>query len=314
MLTSNDHYYYNNHSTFSEIFKYSDGVICGTACMMSPFANALKVGDEKKAEKLFTDFLDVFKDDFYVEVQLNELVRTIDKLEFGQKSVNEYMMMLADKYGVPKVITGDVHYLDKEDYRIQDISLAMREKRTMGTDGFSLEARTLFYHDVCDYKFFNERFGYGYSEELIDEMCSNTQYIAEKCNYIIPERTKMIYPHVTFDDEYEMERLSNERLIQLFNVNSYEDVPKEYRERLELELDVLKRKGFGSYVMVLEDLFEHCKEANIPVGFGRGSGAGSLVLYLMGITKIDPLKHELLFERFLSEERCTNCVCDYFSN
>lgn len=312
-MAAENHFYYNNHSTFSEIFKYKNGVICGTACMMSPFSNALKDRRPDKAEELFNLFLDNFKDDFYVEVQLNELTREIAGLENGQKSTNDFLISLANKNGVPIVITGDVHYLDKEDYRIQDISLAMREKRTMNDPGFTLESRTLFYHDVSDYKFFNERFEYGYTDEQIETWCNNAEEIASRCHAEIPERTTMIFPNVTLEDEYEMERISKENLAKKFGVDDWRKAPKEYVDRIETELDLLKRKGFGSYCMVLHDIFEHCDEEGIPVGYGRGSGAGSLVLNLLGITRLDPIKYGLLFERFVSEARCVNTVVDYFN-
>lgn len=312
-MKEENHFYYNNHSTFSEVFKYSNGVICGTACMMSPFANALKDGEPEKAEKLFNLFLGVFRDDFYVEVQLNELTNEIGALQNGQKSVNDFLIDLANRNGVPIVITGDVHYLDKEDYKIQDISLAMREKRTANEPGFTLESKTLFYHSFDDYKFFNERFNYGYTNEQIEQWCNNAAEIASRCHAEIPERTSMIFPNVTLNDEHEMERIAKENLAKMFNVDDWKQAPAEYIQRIETELDLLKRKGFGSYCMVLHDIFKHCEEVGTPTGFGRGSGCGSLILFLLGITKIDPIPYNLLFERFVSKERCVDCVVDYFS-
>lgn len=96
-MAAENHFYYNNHSTFSEIFKYSKDVICGTACMMSPFSNALKEGNPEKSERLFNLFLDNFKDDFYVEVQLNELVHEGEGLKQGQKTVNDFLIDLANR-------------------------------------------------------------------------------------------------------------------------------------------------------------------------------------------------------------------------
>lgn len=312
-MAAEDHYYYNNHSTFSEIFEYKDGIICGTACMMSPFANALKEGNPEKAENLFKLFLYHFKDDFYVEVQLNELIRPMGELEHGQKSVNDFLISLANKFGVPIVITGDVHYLDKEDYKLQDISLAMREKKTMNDSGFNLESKTLFYHNIDDYKFFNDRFGYGYSNEQIESWCNNAEEIALRCHCEIPDRNRMIFPNVTVDDEYSMEKIVCDNLAKKFNVENWRDAPEEYVERINYELDLLKRKGFGSYCMVLYDIFKHCDEEGIPVGFGRGSDGGSLVLNLLGVTRIDPIRYNLSFKRFISEERTVNTVVNYFT-
>lgn len=312
-MAAENHFYYNNHSTFSEIFQYKDGVICGTACMMSPFSNALKDGKPEKAEELFNLFLNNFKDDFYVEIQLNELTKEIAGLEHGQKSTNDFLIDLANKNGVPIVITGDVHYLGREDYRIQDISLAMREKRTMNDPGFTLESRTLYYHDIDDYRYFDTRFEYNYGDEKIFEWCNNAEEIASRCHAEIPERTTMIFPNVTLEDEYEMERISKENLAKKFGVDDWRKAPQEYIDRIEMELGLLKRKGFGSYCMVLYDIFKYCDEEGIPVGYGRGSGAGSLVLYLLGVTKIDSIKYGLLFERFLSDARTVNTVVDYFT-
>lgn len=312
-MVDEKHFYYNNHSSFEEVFEHKDGVIVGTACMGSPFARLIREGKNEEAEELLDRFLNEFGEDMYVELQMNELIGVREKATEGQKTINRFMEKWADKNNVLKLLTGDVHYLDKEDYIIQNIALAMQSKSTVSQKGaFDLESSTLFYHDTEDYKKFNENWNYGYTDEYIETLCNNTQIIADKCNFIIPSRNRMLLPTVFEDDEEEMEKRSKQGLVDYFKVGEYDDCPKEYRDRLEYELEILKRKGFGSYGMILYDIFQFCKREKIMTGSGRGSALGSLVLFCLGITTIDPLKHGLIFERFLSDTRAPNVGYSYF--
>jgi len=277
-MTLEGRYYYRNHSTIEDIFKYSEGVMVGTACMASPFARLLKEGKPEEAEKLFLKFKDVFKDDFYVELQFNELNDDrIGGLENGQKTINNFMKGLADKHNVKKVITGDVHYLNQEDNVVQNIAIAMRsgftkadiEDETKKT--FQIESKNLFYHDVSDYKDFNKRWDYGYTDEEIEEWCNNSQYFADKCDYQIPERDHMIIPAVTADD---ITKLNDECYLGLekkIKEGLIEEKDREkYVKRLEYEKGILVKKGFASYVLVLWDIFKFCSDNKFMVGFGRG--------------------------------------------
>lgn len=312
-MADEKHFYYNNHSSFEEVFEHKEGVIVGTACMGSPFARLLANGKAEEAELLLDRFLSEFGEDMFVEIQINELITERGELPEGQKTINKFMEKWADKNNVLKLITGDVHYLDKEDYVVQNIALALQSKRTVSQKGgFELESGTLFYHDVDDYKRFNENWGYGYTDEEVETLCGNTQVIADKCNFVIPERNRMILPSVFDDDEEEMEKLSKQGLADFFKVSSYDECPDKYKERLEFELEILKRKGFGSYGMILYDIFQFCKSNKIMVGSGRGSALGSLVLFTLGITTLDPIEHNLIFERFLSDSRAPNMGYSYF--
>lgn len=312
-MKDSDHFYYNNHSTYDEVFQFKEGVICGTACMGSPFSQLFRQGKNEEAEALLDRFLKEFGEDFYVEIQMNEIFGQVDILKNGQKDINKLLIEWADKRGVMKVITGDVHYLEREDYIVQNIALAMQSKKTISDEGaFELESKALYYHDVEDYKLFNRNWNYGYTDEQIEEWCANTQIIADRCNVLIPDRERMILPEVTGDDEEAMIKLSKKGLCEKFAVNKYEDVPQNYRNRLETELDVLVRKGFGSYAMILHDIFEFAKSEDIMYSPGRGSAAGSLVLYCLGITTIDPIEYGLIFERFLSDSRAPNVGYSYF--
>lgn len=316
-MTAENHFYYNNRSTFSEVFKYKEGLMAGTACIASPFAQLLRNGKEEEAENLFMLFLENFKDNFYVEMQMNELfgegLEGFDGLVDGQKTVNAFLGNLADKNGVPKVLTGDVHYLNKGDDIYQNVSIAIRDRRTINEAGFHMNCRNLYFHKPEDYYEMNKTWDYGFSDDQISEMLNNTEIIANKCNYELPNRDRMIFPTVTNDDENNLENLCLKTLDERIDKGIIDkDRKEEYLKRIDKELGLLQRKGFSSYVMVLSDIFDFTDKNGMMTGYARGSGGGSLVLYLSNVTKIDPLKYDLIFERFLSENRAPDVVVSYF--
>lgn len=309
-----DHFYYRNHITVEELFENKEGLIVGSGCMNSPFSRAFREGNKEVSEKLFKAFCENFGDDFYVEIQMNELVNPdqINGFSEGQKSINEWMISLAKKYNKKILITGDVHYAKKGQDQLQTLGIAMKNGEKIGSMTWEIESKNLYYHDIQDYIDFNKQWGYGYTEEEIKEWCSNTLYIAEKCNYLIPERNRMILPELSDDDDQMIINLTKNNLCQKFNVSSFSEVPQNYQDRLNMELDVIIRKGMSSYILILEDIFSFCNQEKIIRGPARGSGGGSLILYALGITKLDPIKYDLLFERFLSQSRAPDMVYDFF--
>lgn len=309
-MKDEEHFYYNNRITQEELFKYGDGLMVGTACLGSKWGRLLRGGREEEAVKLYTEFLDRFKDDFYTEVQLNELTYEMDELKEGQKTVNDFLIDLANKHGVPIVLTGDVHYLNKGQDELQTISIAIRNKDTIDNLTFELESKHLWYHTEEDYYNFNKEFGYNYPTESIFEWMNNTQIIADKCNYRIPERNRMYIPRVSENDEETLVKLATASFKEKFGNKP----PEEYRKRFSNELEILLRKGFSSYVLILKDVIDFVLKEGYMVAPGRGSAAGSLVLYLLGVTTIDPIKYGLLFERFLSDARCVDVVYNYFND
>ena len=308
-MKDDKHFYYTNRILQSELFENSDGIIVGTACMGSKWGRLLHDGKEDEAKKLYKQFVDHFKDDFYTEIQLNELNYEMGDLQEGQKTVNDFLIDQANTYGIPIVLTGDVHYLEKGQDTLQTVSIAIRNKTTIDNLNFEIESKQLYYHDEGDYINFNKEFGYRYDNQDIIEWANNTQIIANKCNYRIPERRKMYIPNITENDDETLVRLSRNALSSKFGNN----IPDEYKRRLKHELEVLLRKGFSSYVLILKDMIDFILENNYLIAPGRGSGASSLVLYLLGITRLDPIKHGLLFERFLSDHRTVDYVLNYFN-
>ena len=187
-----------------------------------------------------------------------------------------------------------------------------KEEDSEGDDTY--KCKSLFYQGIDDFKNFNKIWNYGYTDEQIDNWCSNSNKIAEKCNFTIPLGNGMKLPRFSFDEEDDFVRLSKEGLASHFNC-SYEDCPKEYKERLEYELEMLLRKGAFRYMLQLSSVVNWAREQKYMIGPGRGAAAGSLVCACLGITSwaIDPLKFGLLFERFVSEERLITVKYNYFN-
>jgi DNA polymerase-3 subunit alpha len=306
------HFYYSPRTTIEELISNRDGIIVGTGCIANPIITKLRQGQIEEAEKNFNALLNIFGSRLYVEVQLNELNRKIDELANGQKTANDFMVELANKHGVPVVLTGDVHYLEKGQDKLQTLAIAIRDKTTIDNLTFEFESKELYYHDVKDYIDFNERFGYNYSKDDIVQWCDNSDFIASKCNYQIPEREKIYLPKMTDDDDKELINKGKIGLVKRLGISKYEEIPVEYRKRLERELEIIIRKGFSSYFLIVEDITQFSTREDIYGRIGRGSVGGSLLAYSLGIHNLDPIHYGLLFERFLSESRSPDIVIDYF--
>lgn len=307
-----EHFYYNPRVSFEELFDNSEGIICGSACLASGFSNLLKYEREKEAEELFVKFIEVFRDNFYAEIQLNEvIVNEGGILTRGQFSYNQWLIEKATRFGVPLVVTGDVHYVNKEDYKTQELSFNLRADKE---DDEEFICKSLYYHKTEDFLRFNKDFGYNYKEEDLMSWIENSCYIADKVEFIIPERDRMFLPRMAEDEESELVSRSIEGLKNHFGVENLSDVPKEYQDRIKLELSLILRKGVSRYFLVLNDICDYADKEGISRGSARGSAGGSLVACATGITKwsVDPIKNGLLFERFISSERLPDSIIDYY--
>lgn len=295
-----EHYYYVPRILLEELIKNKEGLIVLSGCMNSPINRNYLEGNIDKAKNIIELLKNEFNDDFYGEIHLNEIEE--------QKKANEFILENFNKI----VLTGDVHYLNPGESQIQNLAIAIRNKQTIDELNFEIESKSLYYHDIKDYIKFNEEFNYNYSKSDIIKYTQNTMEVFDKCNYNIPERTKMYLPNIYEDDDMVLINKSKENLCKLFDVNNFNEVPKEYQDRLKKELEIVIRKGFSSYILILEDIFQFIEKEKLYKAPGRGSAAGSLILYVLNITTLDPIKNGLLFERFLSEERSIDYVCNYF--
>lgn len=269
--------------------EHSKGLIVLTACLSGEIPR--KVLDNREAElKAALDwYIQVFgKENFYLEVQNHKLPE-----EF---QVTKKMLELSKVFGLQTVATNDSHYIERKDAKLQEIAFAIRDKRVLS--------------DPDRYRFPNDEFYLKSPEEMkilfaeIPEALTNTLNIAEKCDVFFPEKPSHLpffkIPDGETADDYTT-RLCREGLARRFN-GKPEEV---YVKRLNLELELIKKMGFSNYFLIVSDYVRHAKETGVLVGPGRGSAAGALISYSLGITNIDPIKYNLLFERFLNPDRVT---------
>jgi len=280
-------FYYKPRIDMEILRQYSEGLIATSACLEGEIPQLLIRGEEKKAEEKAKLFLDIFGKDFYLEVQHHPKLKRQDE-------ANKKLIALSRKLGIPLVATNDVHYIEPEDAEAQDILLAVQTQKKV-TDKDRLT--------MLDSPDFYLRSPQEMSEAFRDlpEAIENTQKIADACNVEIPIG-RWILPHYPLPAgetaEEHLRKLVYKRLKNRFSKPS-----KEVLKRVEYELDIICKKGFATYFLIVQDFVNWAKKQKIRVGPGRGSAAGSLVSYILRITSIDPLHHNLPFERFLNPER-----------
>lgn len=279
-------FYYKPRIDYDILSQYAEGLICLSACLAGDIPSLLRSGCKEKAYALARRLSELFPGDFYIELQDHGLAE--------QKQVAPLLIELAQSLGLPMVVTNDAHYVYKEDARAQDVLMCIQMNKFLEDDG-----RLAFGTDEFYLKS---------SEEMaalfphLPEMVENTVAIAEKCNVQLDFGNLHLPAFVPPEDfsgtprEY-LDQLASEGLRR-----RYADAAP-CQERLRYELGVIHSMGFTDYFLIVADYVNFARNAGIPVGPGRGSGAGSLVAYVLGITDVDPIKYNLLFERFLNPER-----------
>lgn len=282
-----DGYYYKPRIDKELLEKYHDGLICCSACLAGEISQAILKGDMQKAEESAMWFKNLFGEDYYLEVQANSLRE--------QLLVNQQLISMSKKLNIPLVATNDSHYLRKEDYYNHEVLLCVQTGKRM-TDEDRMSFSTNDYY-IKSPEEMEEYFS------NIPEVLENTVKIAEKCNVTF-DFGHTILPNYDVPEEFEthydyLRKLSSDGMIQRYG----NDIPKEIKDREEYELSVIKKMGYVDYFLIVWDYINWAKSQGIPVGPGRGSGAGSIVAYSIGITDIDPIKYSLIFERFLNPER-----------
>ncbi len=279
-------FYYKPRIDMEVLEKYSGDLICLTSCIKGLVPGLIIEGKHKKAAAALDQFIGIFgKENVYLELQDQRLAE--------QKTANRGLLRLAEKTGTKLVATNDCHYLNHEDAAIHDVLLCIQTGKTLteqqrlrfGSDEFyvkSAEEMAALFGDVPD-------------------ALSNTLEIAEKCQAEIHFGQKLL-PHFQPPDGKTQEAYLRQ-LVSAGLKPRYHRMTKKIKERVELEMGVVHKMGFDPYFLIAWDFVRYAKENGIEVGPGRGSAAGSIVSYALGITDIDPLEHGLLFERFLNVER-----------
>ena len=286
-LANIEGYYYKPRIDKELLRQYHEGVIALSACVAGEIPQAILRGNNERAEALVAEYVEIFgQDNFFLEIQDHGLPE--------EKTVNRALRELAKKYDIGLVATNDVHYVHADDSEFHDILLCVQTGRTI--------------NDPDRMRFSGPDYYLKSEEEMAalfadyPEALENTAKIAARCqvDFTFGELQLPFYPlpeHFESDDAY-LRALCEERLS-----SRYADVTDEIRTRLDYELGVIHGMGYASYFLIVWDFINYARGHGVEVGPGRGSAAGSIVAYLLGITNIDPLRYALLFERFLNPER-----------
>lgn len=295
-------FYYKPRIDYKALKEHSEGLICLSACLAGHIPQYILQRRFDEAENLAKWFKDIFKDDFYLEIQNHNIPE--------EKEVLIHLAEMSKKLGIKLVATNDVHYLNKEDALLQDVLMCVQMRKTID--------------DPDRMKFSTDEFYYKTYEEMeeafkgFEEALEVTNEIAEKCDIVI--KTKSLGEIFGVDEKYKLPQDKNyipvylpdtgETAFDFLRRIAYEGLRKNYKEitpqlteRMEMELTTIKEQGFVEYFLIVWDYINYARNNDIPVGPGRGSGAGSLVAYCTGITKVDPIKYHLIFERFINKER-----------
>jgi DNA polymerase-3 subunit alpha len=281
-----DGFYYKPRMDKEVFEQYSEGLIASSACLKGEIAQHIMHGNYESAVKSADDFQSILgKGNFYLEMMDHGIPE--------QKTVNEGLIKVSKELKIPLIATNDVHYLEQYQSKAHEALLCIQTQTTLNDPKRMRMSTDQFYFKTYDEM--NSLFSWA------PEALSNTVELAEKCN-VTMEFDKFHLPvfHVPkgMTKESFLQDLCEKGLKTRFA-----ETTQEIRDRLEYELKIIKKMGFVSYFLITWDFINFAKENDIPVGPGRGSAAGSLVSYLLGITDLDPLKYGLLFERFLNPDR-----------
>lgn len=302
------------------VLLYHNGLIATTCCLGASVPQAILRKGEAEAEQEFKWWLDLFGDDFYVELQRHNIP--------DQEKVNEVLLRFAKKYNVPIIASNDSHYVNQEDFNAHDILLCINTGEKQSTPAF----RGDFADDDVNMKnmrfaFANDQFYFKTTQEMSDlfadipEAIDNTNAIVDKIDLLNLKRN-ILLPNFPIPDEYKThtkdlitekgDKINSDALNQWEYLKhlTYEGAQKRYgslspdvQERIDFELFTIRTMGFAGYFLIVSDFIKAGRETGVFIGPGRGSAAGSVVAYCIGITNIDPIKYNLLFERFLNPDR-----------
>ena len=282
--------YYKPRINFDLLQKYSQGLICCSACLGGEVLQNLLKNDYEAAKATAKKYQDLFGDDYYIELQDHGLDE--------QKRTNPDLIKIAQELGIKMVITNDSHYLKREDADWHDTLLCLQTNALKSdTNRFHFPNNEFYVKTPLELR---DSFKW-MDSAMFDECIKNTVEVAEKCHLIL-EMGKSPLPHYEVPAGHTAETYLNYVVHQGLK-ERYGDVPQEIEDRVKYELGIIEQMGFSAYFLITWDFVHFAKTHDIPVGPGRGSAAGSVVAYALGITELDPIKHNLLFERFLNPER-----------
>lgn len=284
-----DGVYYKPRVDKELLREYHEGIICLSACIAGEIPRAIINDNLERADMLVREYMDIFgRDNFFLEIQNHGLPE--------ERKANKTLIELAHKYDIGLVATNDSHYVRREDSEFHDILLCIQMGKTID--------------DPDRMRFNSDDYYLKSPDEMaalfpgLDEALENTGKIAERCQVDF-EFGHIQLPYYPIPAPYSDDEAYLRALCEQALPTRYAEVTAEVQERLDYELSIIHRMGYDSYFLIVWDFINHSREVGITVGPGRGSAAGSIVSYLLGITNLDPLQYDLLFERFLNPERVT---------
>ncbi len=300
------------------ILQYHEGLIATTCCIGAYVPQTILNKSEEEAEKEFKWWLDIFGDDYYIELQRHNMQEQI--------KLNETLLKFAKKYQVKVIATNDSHYVDKDDYNAHDILLCINTGEKQATPGFDDIVNDDLAIKNKRFKFPNDQFYFKTTQEMtnlfkdIPESIDNTNEIVDKVEVLKLEKDILLpaFPIPPSFQIHTTDEVIGKNIIKP-DINNqweylkhltYEGAKKRYetidattQERIDFELFTIKTMGFAGYFLIVSDFIKAGRDMGVFIGPGRGSAAGSVVAYCIGITNIDPIKYNLLFERFLNPDR-----------
>lgn len=281
-----DGFYYKPRADHDLLRQHSEGLIALSACLGGEIPHFLLEGNFEKAKEICLEYNEIFgQGNFFLELQDHGLEE--------QGPVNEALIQLSQETGVPLVATNDVHYVEREDATAHDVLLCIQTGKTLEEENRMRFPTSEFYLKTEE----EMRSLFPFAEESI----TNTREIAKRCNVEF-EFGELHMPEYDIPEGYTLDSYLREQCEERLS-KRYPDPDDRVVERLNYELGIIQETGFSGYFLIVADVIEFARKQEIPVGPGRGSAAGSLVAYVLGITDLDPLKYDLLFERFLNPER-----------
>jgi DNA polymerase-3 subunit alpha len=291
----------------SLIEKYHEGLIATTCCIGAHVPQAILKSDEAAAEKEFKWWLDIFGEDYYIEIQRHQIPE--------QQIINDRLLQFAKKYKVPVIATNDSHYINEDDANAHDILLCINTGEKQSTPGFDDFVNDEIQIKNRRFKFPNNEFYFKTQAQMsalfsdLPESIDNTNAIVDKVD-VLNLKKDILLPAFPIPKEFQIHKEANMNQWELLKHLTWEGAHKRYpeitselQERLDFELFTIRTMGFAGYFLIVSDFIQAGRNMGVFVGPGRGSAAGSVVAYCIGITNIDPIKYQLLFERFLNPDR-----------
>ena len=276
------------------LLQYHEGLIATSCCIAAEIPQAIIHGSKEDAEKLVQWWYDLFGEDFYIELQRHKGLGDIDGTGVSQEDVNQTLLEFAQKYKIKVICTNDSHYLEEEDWKPHDVLLCVNTNSQIAEESRFKFASSDFFFKTSDEmsKLFEDH----------PEALANTMEIFDKVETPKLERD-ILLPNFPLPEGFKDQVEYLTHLVYEGAKHRYSEITEEIRERIDFELQIISNMRFSGYFLIVQDFIAAARELQVSVGPGRGSAAGSVVAYCLYITNIDPIKYNLLFERFLNPER-----------